>query len=137
MRESQILRRFEPKELGFSLIERDAFEMFIKRHYRPKENIEHLHQLVVYAILKEKVSTGSVRKSQYYESLLLKDLEFYLDKAYHLEPDFLRVVFHFTAWVMGPDDAEYYNILKLCMQNAVKHFDELSVYDLAVACSFS
>ena len=78
-----------------------------------------------------------LRNSRHYESLLLKDLVFYLDKAYHLEPAFLRVAFHFTSWVMIPEDPYYDEILKLCMRNAIKHFDQLNIGDIAIACNFS
>ena len=77
------------------------------------------------------------KKSTYYESIFVNDLIFYLDEAYRFEPAFLRIAFYFTAWVMRSSDKSYSKVLGSLMRSAIKHFDDLTLDDLALACYFS
>ena len=82
--------------------------MFVKRYYRPKENIEHVHNLLIYSILLDKAFSSRLKQSPHYKSLVLKDLIFYLDKVHHLDPEFLRVALNFTLWVVRKDNDKYF-----------------------------
>ena len=134
--EIKTLKRLQPQGLEHSLRDKEAFDKFVKGYYRPKEQIEHLHQLVVYAILKEQVSPKSVRNSNNFETILVQDLAYYLKETKKIEPAFAKVCFYFVTRVLIPQDKQYEEIVEQTLRHIQNLASELTLNEIADALTF-
>ena len=74
------LERFQPRDLSINVRKGPSFDFYVRKIYRPKENIEHIYQLTALAlIMSSDVRTGPhVFDSPYFMEPLLKDIKYCL-----------------------------------------------------------
>ena len=72
-----------------------SFDFFIKNVYRPKENVEHIYQMTSLALIlycDRRVSQDLVQ-SKHFETPLITDIKYILEKVQRIDPQFLRLAF--------------------------------------------
>lgn len=91
------MERFQPTDPSINVSRASAFEYFVKKRYRPKENIEHVYQLTALAFIQS--CDGRIQKqlieNPLFSKVLLQDIKFCLKSVKKIDPDFLRLATKF------------------------------------------
>jgi len=97
------LERFQPRDPNINVSKVSSFEYYVRKLYRPKENIEHIYQLTALALIMscDRRVANSLLRSPLFEKPLLSDIKYCLEKVNRIDPDFLRLGFRFTKVTLG------------------------------------
>ena len=97
MEEMATLERFQPKDPSINVGRPSSFEYFVKKIYRPKEDIEHVYQLTALAFIQS--CDGRIQQqlieNPLFSKVLLTDIKFCLKSVKKIDPDYLRLAAKF------------------------------------------
>ena len=107
--ELQTLERFQPRHPSINVSKISSFEFFVRKLYKPKEDIEHFYQLTALALImsSDRRVSPLLVGNEYFEKPLLTDLKYCLRNVQRIDLDFLRLAFRFTRFSFR--GAENYN----------------------------
>ena len=133
------LERFQPNDPNINIRKVSSFEYFVKKLYKPKENIESVYQLTALALIMsaDRRVTKQLIESQYFETPLISDIKYVLEKVQRIDPDYLRIVLRFMKFTMASrhcsDQVKQvrYQLASLVAQKAIDNVDSLKLEDLA------
>ena len=135
--EMSTLERFQPRDPSININRVTSFDYFVRKQYKPKENIEHVYQLTALAFIFscDRRLVKPLLDSQYFVTPLLTDIIYCLNEVQRIDPDFLRLAFRFSKFTLSKRfeafKVQRNQIQELIAKRAIENVDNLRLEDLA------
>ena len=131
------MERFQPRDPSINITQVSSFDYFVLKQYRPKENIEHIYQLTALAFIMscDRRMAQRLLSSQYFATPLISDIKYCLSEVQRIHPDFLRLVFRFTKFVLSKRSEDFgkdrREIQELVAKRSIADAQNMKLEDLA------
>lgn len=88
-----------------------SFDYFVKKLYKPKENIEHIYELTALALIMSSNDrlAQQLRKNHFLSVPLIKDVKYLLGQVARIDPEFLRLAARFCSYTLRFKGRDMFN----------------------------